>query len=154
MKSSLLTALSSLLLLLLEGIAGQELATVAISTFLLELTIQIPPSRSRLLSLGNGSINHDSNNSNGIINSHHTADSANRQLVTVSTDALIQSTAERHLSKVYSEVFRDVSQVLLTVVTTHDDTDEKGECSLVKLQADAKKDKACEKETDNHVFST
>ena len=127
MKSSLLTALSSLLLLL-EGIAGQELATVAISTFLLELTIQNPPSRSRLLSLGdnNGNINHDSNNSNGMINSHHTADSANRQLATVSTDALIQSTAERHLSKVYSEVFRDVSQVLLTVVTTNDDTDEMG----------------------------
>eukprot|EP00956_Cyclotella_meneghiniana_P022020 scaffold40901_cov33-Cyclotella_meneghiniana.AAC.1 len=127
MKSSLLTALSSLLLLL-EGIAGQELATVAISTFLLELTIQNPPSRSRLLSLGdnNGSINHESS-SNGVINNnHHTADSANRKLVTISTDALIQSTAERHLSKVYSEVFRDVSQVLLTVVTTNDDTDEKG----------------------------
>ena len=135
MKSSLLTALSSLLLLLLEGIAGQELATVAISTFLLELTIQNPPSRSRLLSLrdggayshdGNGNTNHVSNNSNGIINSHHTANYANRKLATVSTDALIQSTAERHLSKVYSEVFRDVSQVLLTVVTTNDDTDEMG----------------------------
>eukprot|EP00804_Cyclotella_cryptica_P027335 CCRYP_016206-RC/>CCRYP_016206-RC protein AED:0.23 eAED:0.27 QI:0/0/0/1/0/0/2/0/822 len=66
-----------------------KLSTVAISTFLLELTIQRRPDR-KLRRLSSSS----------------------------SADDLLQSTAERHLAKIYGELLAQPSQVLLTVVTT------------------------------------
>lgn len=114
MRSSSLLLLLLLATTFLDGIVGQELATVAIGTFLLELTIQTPQ---RSLLLLRRSSHHPDNNNNPNTND---TDST-RHLASASTDSLIQKTAERHLSKVYSERFRDASQVLLTVVTANDD---------------------------------
>jgi len=91
----------SLLLTVLRHSAAQELVTVAISTFLLELTIQ---SRSRRDLLRGSSHRH----------------------LLQSADELIQSTAEQHLTRVYGELFRDPAQVLLTVVTTDSNNNEDG----------------------------
>jgi hypothetical protein len=75
--------------------ALERLSTIAISTFLLELTIQRTSSKT---------------NNNNL-----------RQQQSVSVDDLIQSVAENHLAVVYSNAFKGVpppSQVLLTVVTS------------------------------------
>ncbi|KAL7489423.1 hypothetical protein ACHAW6_015017 [Cyclotella cf. meneghiniana] len=86
--------LDSSLVALDEERALTKLSTVAISTFLLELTIQRRPDRklrgSRRLSASS------------------------------SADELIQSTAERHLAAVYGDLLVEPSQVLLTVVTADD----------------------------------
>jgi len=83
---------------------NEQLSTIAISTFLLELTIQREPFR-------RGNIR-------------------NRRLSDESVDDLLQTLAERHLSSVYSNAFDDVpdpSQVLLTVVTTTEDDNDDDE---------------------------